>query len=98
MSANAGIAIPIPARRPGTDADLVPWQTVPAEAFAGERARRRAVEGLTKAGFPAMAKAISIPRPTVTLESTRDGLARLMDPARFVRRWSDEMEVIREPF
>jgi hypothetical protein len=53
------------------------WRAeVPGEALPGVRARRRAVEGCTKAGVPVAMRIVPMPRPTVALESTRDGWAK----------------------
>jgi hypothetical protein len=68
---------------------------VPGKALPGGRARRRAVEGYTKAGVPVAMRIVPKPRPTVALEITRDGLASPVG-ANFAFVFHREMEVIRD--
>ena len=66
----------------------------PGKALSGDRARRRAVEGDTKAGVPvAMTNRLQA-EPTVALEFTRDGLASPVGQTSFAIH--TEMEVIRD--
>ena len=85
-----------------------PFPQVPGKALPGERARRRAVEGSEGAeqAYPPMLRRASQwrresppnGRPTVTLETTRDGWARQRMPRHLCGRSSSEMEVIRDQF
>ena len=63
------------------DANLVTCPTVPGEALPGERARRRAVEGHTKAGVPVATGVASQAGPAVTLEIAPRRLGRATSAA-----------------
>ena len=87
---------------------LTPSGAVPGKALPGERARRRAVEGsegaeqanplMLRRAFRLATRVASHGRPTVTLETPRDGWARLRAPRHSCGRSSSEMEVIRDQF
>jgi DNA repair photolyase len=74
------------------------WKAaVPGKALPGERARRRAVEGHTKAGVPVAMRIRPLAEPTVTLEHHPRRLGKTSG-AGIRPVIHTEMEVIRDQF